>query len=317
MKRHLLLLSVLSVLTLSCERDNENPYDDDWLKLEASFPVDLRTQSAVLKGSIQAGKDYNGWEHGFCLKGSVKGSPAYDNASFQYYPVKGEGDITLELDGLTKGGHYEYYVYVKNGEHEEKSKSVEFYTYTDAGYEMEAVNLGNFRKWAVKNIGAASPEVPGSYFAWGEKYSKSEYSSANYKYTDSPYTLPRSADVASQVLGGRWRMPTQHDFDLLLSYCDWEYTTLNGALYGIVFKGRNSYKDNWIFFPFGGTYHDSELRDYNSAGYYYTSEARNSQYAYGLFVSYPLNPDNISPYIGISANCWRSNGYTIRAVQDI
>ena len=315
MKRCLFFLSTaLSVLTLSCNKDEEF-FADDWLSVSAAkAPKELMKQSALLTGRIEAGKDFKDWEFGFSVRGSIQGSAEYDFSSFRDFPVNGLGDVSLRLEGLATGGHYAYYVYARKDGDERKSQTVEFYTYTNDGYEMEAVDLGLSVKWAVMNLGAYSASEAGLYFAWGETSPKIFFTSGYYSYHSEPLILPRDDDAASVQLGGDWRMPKKRDFEELVEKCDWEYTSLDGSLYGIAFSGRGSYKDKWIFFPLGGTYHDYELQGYNDYGYYLSSEGRDRNYSYGFHVSYPLM-ENISPYIGVSSNCYRSYGYTIRAVK--
>ena len=316
MKKCLFVLSAaLSVLALSCNKDEYENFADDWLSVDASdAPKELKKQSALLTGRIEAGKDYKDWEFGFSVRGSIQGSAEYDYSSFRDFPVNSIGDVSLQLDGLATGGHYAYYVYARKDGDEQKSQTVEFYTYTNDGYEMEAVDLGLSVKWAVKNLGADSASEAGLYFAWGETSPKIFFTSDYYAYDGNPLILPRSADAASVQLGGDWRMPLKSEFEELVKKCDWEYTSLDGKLYGIAFSGRGSYKDRWIFFPLGGKYRDYELQGYNSAGYYLSSESRDWSYSYGFHVSYPLMED-ISPYIGVSSNCFQSHGYTIRAVK--
>ena len=45
------------------------------------------------------------------------------------------------------------------------------------------VPMGDGKKWALKNVGAANPEDYGDYFAWGETEPKSGYNWANYGFT--------------------------------------------------------------------------------------------------------------------------------------
>lgn len=51
----------------------------------------------------------------------------------------------------------------------------------DTIYAHDWVDLGLSVKWATCNIGAASPEDYGDYFAWGETTPKSSYTSDTSK----------------------------------------------------------------------------------------------------------------------------------------
>ncbi len=53
------------------------------------------------------------------------------------------------------------------------------------GYEYVDLNLPSGILWATCNVGAASPEGFGDYFAWGETEPKTTYSWNTYKYRNS------------------------------------------------------------------------------------------------------------------------------------
>ena len=50
------------------------------------------------------------------------------------------------------------------------------------GHEYVDLGLPSGTLWATCNIGAASPEEHGDYFAWGETKPKDAYNWENYKY---------------------------------------------------------------------------------------------------------------------------------------
>lgn len=79
------------------------------------------------------------------------------------------------------------------------------------------VDLGLSVKWATCNLGAATPEEIGNYYAWGETTPKDTYFKNNYKYHDgteyTKYTeddglleLEAMDDAATANLGEDWRM---------------------------------------------------------------------------------------------------------------
>ena len=136
----------------------------------------------------------------------------------------------------------------------------------------EYVDLGlpSGTLWATCNIGATNPEDYGDYFAWGEIETKNTYSWDNYKYangasdkftkycnkssygydgyTDSRTTLEKSDDVAYQIWGSDWCMPTPAQWQELKDKCTWKWTTRNGKEDYKV-KGKNG---NTIFLPLAG-----------------------------------------------------------------
>lgn len=123
-----------------------------------------------------------------------------------------------------------------------------------------AVDLGVSVKWATTNVGAATPEQFGDYYAWGEVspyyetlvpepiwktghetgYEISGYCGAA-KFTewetppfgetdsDGYKHLKAENDCATVLWGPEWRMPTVQELDELLEKCTWEYVTVNVA----------------------------------------------------------------------------------------
>ena len=151
---------------------------------------------------------------------------------------------------------------------------------------LEAIDLGLSVKWANMNIGAASPEDFGDYYAWGElepyyyslepliwkedkpdgyiwasnkwfngnaweilKYCTNNNSWAGTGAPDNKTVLDAEDDVASVISGGKWRLPTLQEQDELRSKCTWAWTTKKGILGYEVTSKRNG---NSIFIPASG-----------------------------------------------------------------
>lgn len=148
------------------------------------------------------------------------------------------------------------------------------------------VDLGLSVYWATCNLGAASPEEYGDYYAWGETETKPDYSWGTYRWcggsqntlikynnyssygtVDNLARLNPEDDAASVKLGNNWRIPTNLEFDELISECTREWTTLNGVL-GCRFIGRTG---NWIFFPAAGYMHGTTFSGAGIRGDYWSS----------------------------------------------
>ncbi len=120
------------------------------------------------------------------------------------------------------------------------------------------VDLGTSVYWATLNVGALSPSELGDRYAWGElvaegenldEYSvkkRTDYTWENYKWNKdgkfekygylcptsdvwfpSTYKMPilRSEDdIASQLFGGKWRVPSVAEMNELRDECFWETT---------------------------------------------------------------------------------------------
>ena len=171
----------------------------------------------------------------------------------------------------------------------------------------EYVDLGlpSGTLWATTNVGAASPEKYGNYYAWGETMPKSSYTEDNYTYMDNPTTLPASADVATVKWGPEWRMPTKEELQELYEEFYWEGEQLNGV-YGYRLQGLsiNGGAANSIFLPAAGQI-DSEANNYGSGDVVIlrssTSHEIYTDDVWGLQYDQEGNPiRNVSRYTGYS-----------------
>ena len=122
----------------------------------------------------------------------------------------------------------------------------------------EAVDMGVSVKWASFNLGAATPEEAGNYYAWGEIIPKvifygwntyrhcvgtgainykssilTKYNStAKYGYNsfvDEKTELLSEDDAATVNLSGNWRIPTKAEMMELLDNCTKTRKTYNGV----------------------------------------------------------------------------------------
>ena len=89
------------------------------------------------------------------------------------------------------------------------------------------VDLDLSVKWATCNVGANSPEGYGSYYQWGQE------------------------DVARISWGGKWRMPTETEFEELFDEdnCVSTWTSLNGVN---GYRVKSKKNGNSIFLPAAG-----------------------------------------------------------------
>lgn len=172
-----------------------------------------------------------------------------------------------------------------------------------------AVDLGLSVQWRRMNVGADSPADYGTYYAWGEVSDRNigtpVYDYEHYRWSqgrefgslckycsnfmegiviDGRDKLLREDDVASCVLGGRWRMPTHEEwFELRdTSLCSWEWICRDGVNGYEVTSKIPGYAGNSIFLPASGSYMDSEIVKVNTGGYYWSSTASNYDYAWSM-----------------------------------
>ena len=86
-------------------------------------------------------------------------------------------------------------------------------------------------------------------------------------FTDTKTVLDPGDDAAHVNLGGKWRMPTDLDWNELWNRCSWTWTTRNGVN-GMLVTGRSG---NSIFLPAAGYQDTTSLYDAGSVGNYWSS----------------------------------------------
>jgi len=111
------------------------------------------------------------------------------------------------------------------------------------GYQYVTINGV---KWSIMNVGASTITDYGNYYGYGKGTTTGYIGNDYYNGTENP--LASSADTATQVMGGGWRMPTNDELGLLInhSYYWSSYNNING----LAFYDTNTY--NCLFFPAAG-----------------------------------------------------------------
>ena len=148
------------------------------------------------------------------------------------------------------------------------------------GYEWVDLGLPSGTKWATYNVGAASPEEFGNYYAWGETEPKDEYIDINSLthrrnkswllrngIIDREGILTPEHDIATLTWGEPWRMPTDEDFEELIDLCDWTFTDYNGTN-GYLVTGPNN---ETIFLVAAGFKQGAEAEYIGDYGDYWSS----------------------------------------------
>ena len=172
------------------------------------------------------------------------------------------------------------------------------------GHECVDLGLPSGIKWATCNVGASKPEGYGNYYAWGEVATKSNYiKENNSSYGKNLGNIGGNSryDVARKEWGSSWRLPTKEEFDELLAYCEWTWTTLNGVN---GYEVRSKKNGNSIFFPAAG-WHFDVVKYQGTGGYYWTYTPNTDYGAYFLFL---LNNMKETRWFG------RENGISVRPV---
>ncbi len=119
------------------------------------------------------------------------------------------------------------------------------------------VDMGTSVKWASTNLMARSPFNYGGIYVWGDITYRSSFYWKSYKWgmpdaltkysqADGKTVLDLEDDAAYAALGGKWRMPSEEEFQELLQNCDLQYFHFSGAN-GWLFTSKIT--GNAIFFP--------------------------------------------------------------------
>ena len=168
--------------------------------------------------------------------------------------------------------------------------------------------------WATCNVGANSPEQAGLYFAWGEVtgYTAEQVTRGERKFLKKIYNAKRiktdltlEQDAAHVCMGGKWRMPTQVEFQELIDNCTATWTDdYNGTgVAGMLFTSKVN--GNSVFFPAAGYCVDSSVYNAGSNGNYWSASLDDLSYAWYL----NFGSGNVYVY-----NYYRNYGFSVRGV---
>ncbi len=147
------------------------------------------------------------------------------------------------------------------------------------------VDLGLSVLWATCNVGASSPSDIGSYYAWGEIRTKTDYNPNNsvaYKMKPCGIAGNPQFDAATANWGSPWRCPTNNEIWDLLNECKWiKNKSRCPKGYNVVGGCGNS-----IFLPAGGRYDGNSIKYIVQKGYYWSSESNGNCMAFALHFNF-------------------------------
>ena len=175
---------------------------------------------------------------------------------------------------------------------------------TIGDYEVVDLGLSNGLLFATWNVGATKESDYGNYYQWGA--GSTTYQKTRQFHTggtNSDYTLPSSADTATQVMGEGWRMPTYEEFEDLVAKTDYSWTNIN-RIVGGKFTSRTN-PNAYVFFPAAGYYGNGSFDNEGSCGYVWSSTPYDSSEAYRSYF--------LRGYKGL-LNDYRNCGLSVRGV---
>ena len=194
-------------------------------------------------------------------------------------------------------------------------------------YEYVDLGLPSGTLWATCNVGAATSEGYGDYFAWGETEPKTTYNWSTYQYCNGSYNqltkycnnsnfgyngfadnltvLQPIDDAATANWGSGWCTPTKEQWQELFQNITHIWTIQNGVN-GRLFTGSNGHS---LFLPAVGYRRGDEPDQVGSGGYYWSSS---------LDTGSPDDAWNFyfrSDDYNMSHNGERNGGLSVRAVR--
>ena len=178
--------------------------------------------------------------------------------------------------------------------------------------------------WATDNIGAATADTWGTYFAWGEvdggifdwehykwcvdgdMANLTKYCTKSYLgIVDDKTELDPEDDAAYVQWGPAWRMPTREQQQELVDYCSWQWSFRHGV-YGYLLTAPN---DSTLFLPAGGYYNGTTCSGFNEMGLYWSRSLLEMNPSFANYLFFDSNSRSAQ------GSTYRAFGNSIRAVR--
>jgi len=203
--------------------------------------------------------------------------------------VSQSGDYSYMLTSFGNNTTYYYKAFIYDGTTYHYGTEQVFITMGTNNYQAVDLGLPSGTKWANMNVGAESETGSGKFFAWGETYSKENFTTGTYEYYDYNHYKGIGEDIAGTkydaaraLMGGVWSMPTKAQFEELCDsrYTKWVWATENERKGYRVTSLVEGYTDNSIFIPASGWMDGTTLGNDNVRGYFWLSTFYNSEEAY-------------------------------------
>ena len=208
-------------------------------------------------------------------------------------------------------------VFVTGGE-EENVEEVITYEYVDLG-------LPSGLKWATMNVGAKTEEEYGHYYMWGSttpntpdecNWANAPFNNGATSY-DTTYfnsvkndvvpnkVLVKEYDVAAQIMGGDWRMPTKDECQELYKNTTQSWVTINGVN-GRKFTSKTN--GNSIFIPAAGYYYNGSVDGVGKYGRVWSSSLGTSCHSFAWDLGFLSGDCRMGDYV------YRYGGLSVRGV---
>lgn len=331
------LLALLTVFALGCNKTDEtnnggNNNDTD-VRVTTYTPQDITATTAKCGGDVIVTQGLSITEIGVCW--STERNP--EASDVHIATMEWETPFVCTLTGLEPETKYYVRAYALRGLEYYYGNEVSFTTEVNGsggnngggvvnGHSFIDLGLPSGTLWATCNVGADTPEDYGDYFSWGELSNKESYNWNTYSYsngngnqltkycsdshygyngfTDTLSILQEADDVAKEIWGNGWQMPSQQEWYELMSYCSHCWTNQNNVN-GILFTSPNG---GSLFFPSAGYYFENEVVNAEAVGYYWSNSINIGAPMYSRGINFSSNDY-------VVGSMWRCYGIPVRPVR--
>ena len=315
-------ITIVALLSFACAKDKIDPEQNGNEPVSGLTIKYVTYNSAVIEGYVNTTPSVQGTGAGIIISTSANPTPQ-NGTIYSIFERDKDNKFHIKVTNLTADTMY----YLKSFT-TENGKPVfgKVRNFATDIFEFKAVDLGLSVKWSNVNLGASVPEETGQFYAWGETRSKETFTDENYRFfsngtsnihkynntilyafsehqIDNKTVLDPEDDAATMELRGRWRIPTEEEWNELKNNCKVEQTTI-GNVTGVLFTGKTG---NSIF-----------IRNYNEGSYCPDGAFNDKYWTSSLSEDLPIYAKHISIYNQTvkSSSATRFWGFNIRPVSE-
>lgn len=249
-------ITIVALLSFACAKDKIDPEQNGNEPVSGLTIKYVTYNSAVIEGYVNTTPSVQGTGAGIIISTSANPTPQ-NGTIYSIFERDKDNKFHIKVTNLTADTMY----YLKSFTTENgKPGFGKVRSFATDIFEFKAVDLGLSVKWSNVNLGASVPEEMGQFYAWGETRSKETFTDENYRFfyngtnnidkynntilyafsehqIDNKTVLDPEDDAATMELRGRWRIPTEEEWNELKNNCKVEWTTV-GNVTGALFTGK-------------------------------------------------------------------------------
>ena len=227
-------ITIVALLSFACAKDKIDQEQNGNEPISGLTIKYVTYNSAVIEGYVNTTPSVQGTGAGIII--STFANPTAQNGTiYSNFEFDKDNKFHIKVTNLTADTMY----YLKSFTTENGKPSFgKVRNFATDIFEFKAVDLGLSVKWSNVNLGASVPEETGQFYAWGETRSKETFTVENYRFfangtnnitkynntmlyafdeygIDNKTVLDPEDDAATMELRGRWRIPTEEEWNEL------------------------------------------------------------------------------------------------------